>query len=125
MESAIDAGWNKLYSSNQRVQAFAVCKDSEIIWQTSNWNLVDEVQAISEAPAKSSKHVTANGLNYKQLTSSPDTFVAKAAKDQGYFLMARVKNNIWVLAWATSDSVPELTLIDIQKTAIDLKDSVW
>jgi hypothetical protein len=125
MESAIDAGWNKLYANNQRVQAFAVCKDSAIVWQTSNWNLVEEIQAISSAPEQSPKQVTANGLKYERLESSPDSFIGKAANDQGYFLMARVKNNIWVLAWATSDSVPELTLIDLQKTAIDLKDSVW
>ena len=38
MEESINGIWQSLYSSNSRVQAFAVCKESNVIWQTSNWN---------------------------------------------------------------------------------------
>jgi hypothetical protein len=118
MDMTIDNEWNLLYSHNPKIQAFAILKNGEIIWQTSNWDCVPAAEALNDAPASARESVEIGGVNYKRVTSSQESYIATADKDQGHLLMSRVEAGIWLIAWATHDSVPELTLIDLSKTAV-------
>lgn len=124
MESAIGRQWYQLYENNPKLQAFAVIKDTEVIWQTENWNLVDEAKDLLKAQESASSRASAGGTKYKRVTSSEDSYVATADKEQGHLLMARINDSSWVIALADASSVPELALIDLERTAIMLKSSV-
>lgn len=122
MSDPIDDSWKLLYSNNPKIQAFAVCKNSQIIWQTHNLhqNLVNEVEQLTAAPSSASSSVSINGIIYKRVNSSSDSYLATADNKQGHFLMHRIEGMSWVLAWAAPDSVPELTIVDVARTALSL-----
>ena len=114
----IDNEWKMLYSHNPKIQAFAIMKNNEIIWQTSNWDCVPAVSELADAPISARESVEIGGVKYNRAISSQESYIATADKDQGHLLMARIEVGIWAIAWATHDSIPELTLIDLSKTAV-------
>jgi hypothetical protein len=121
---AIGRQWYQLYENNPKIQAFAVIKDGAVVWQTENWDLVDDVKSILKAQESASSKITVAGVKYKRVTSSEDSYIASADKEGGHFLMARIDKKSWALAWAEHTSIPELTLIDLSKSVIVLKDNV-
>ncbi|MFX0044449.1 MAG: hypothetical protein ACFE8Z_01250 [Candidatus Hermodarchaeota archaeon] len=121
MDATIDNEWRMLYANNPKIQAFAVLKDGEVIWITENFHgLIDSASDLAEAPTSMKEKIEINNVVYKRVTSSPETLVATADNSQGHLLMALVEGNIWVVAWATHDSIPELTVLDLSKTAVQL-----
>lgn len=124
MESAIGRQWYQLYENNSKLQAFAVIKGSEVVWQTENWNLVEDVKAILNAQKSDSSKVSAAGVKYKRVQRDEDSYIATADKEQGHLLLARIDDEAWAVAWAEATSVPELALIDLVRTAIVLKGSI-
>jgi hypothetical protein len=124
VESAISRQWYQLYENNPKIQAFAVAKDGEIIWQTDNWDLLDDIESIVEAPKKASGNVSVSGVKYKRVRSSQDFYIGSADSEKGHLLIVKVNDSSWAIAWAESTAVPELTIIDITKTAIHLKGNI-
>ena len=124
LESAISRQWYQLYENNPKIQAFAVIKGNEIIWQTENWNLLEDISTLLDAPKNASSKLTIGGVKYKRITSSQDSFVASSGAHQGHLLMARIDEKSWAVAWAEESSIPEFALIDLSKTAIHLKDAL-
>ncbi|MFX0054785.1 MAG: hypothetical protein ACFFAD_07665 [Candidatus Hermodarchaeota archaeon] len=118
MDMTIDNEWNLLYSHNPKIQAFAILKNGEIIWQTSNWDCVPAAAALTDAPASARESVEIGGVKYNRIKSNQESYIGTADQDQGHLLMSRVEIGIWLIAWATHDSIPELTLIDLSKTAV-------
>ncbi|MFX0107397.1 MAG: hypothetical protein ACFE7R_03870 [Candidatus Hodarchaeota archaeon] len=115
----IDNEWKLLYSNNPKIQAFAVLKSGEIIWQTSNWDLVSVAKELSEASIKEIPRITISDVKYDRVTSSPEMYIA-SSENQGHLIMALVEKDAWVIAWATQDSAPELAVIDLSKLAVQL-----
>lgn len=124
LESAIGRQWYQLYENNQKLQAFAIIKNSEVIWQTENWNLVDDAEDLLKAQDSAGSKVSAGGNKYKRVTGTENSYVATADKEGGHLLMARIDRNSWAVARAEASSVPELALVDLMRTAIILKSSV-
>lgn len=120
MSSVIDAAWNALYEANPKIQALAVWKENEIIWQTQNWNLVDISEELIKAPEISAQSVTISGVVYHMIASTTEAYLASAKGDKGHFIMAKTANSIWLMAWLKSDAVPELALIDLTYAALNL-----
>lgn len=121
MEAAIDLVWKSLYSTNSKIQAFAVSQGKEIVWQTSNWDPASDAETILSAPANATQSISINKVVYTRVNSDQESYIASGDGTNGHFLMALVDNNLWVLAWAIFSAVPELALIDLKKAAIDLK----
>ena len=124
MESAISRQWYQLYENNPKIQAFAVAKEGEIVWQTENWNLLEDIKSIIEAPGKAAGKVTAGGIKYKRVRSAQDFYIGSGGSDEGHLLIVKINNSSWAVAWAESSAVPELAIIDITKTAIHLKSNI-
>ncbi|MHA1936181.1 MAG: hypothetical protein ACW97A_12965 [Candidatus Thorarchaeota archaeon] len=124
MSDVIDKEWDNLYTCNPKIQAFAVCDGPNVVWQTSNWNLVKDIKKLFEAPSTAAPKVKANGIEYTKVTSNDTSYIASAKKNQGHFIMVQVENDIWVMAWAKAGSIPELTLIDLSKTAVALQNQL-
>jgi hypothetical protein len=124
LESAISRQWYQLYENNPKIQAFAVAKGEDIVWQTENWNLLDDIKRIVVAPKEPASTVSAFGVKYKRVTSTLDTYIGSAADNKGHLLIVRINEHSWVIAWAESTSIPELALIDLSKTAIHLSGDV-
>ncbi len=124
MESAISRQWYQLYENNPKIQAFAVAKGNEIIWQTENWNLLDDVAALLDAPKSAASKLTVCGVRYKRITSTQDLYIASSGDKQGHLLMARIDEKSWAIAWTEDSSIPELAIIDLTKAAIHLKGAV-
>ena len=120
MSSPIDEAWNMLYEANPKIQSLAVCKGIEIVWQTQNWDLVNEASELMNAPANAFSSVKISGVEYHRVTSSVDAYAASSKTDKGHFLMTKVEGTTWLMAWVTSDAVPELAMIDLSYTAIKL-----
>lgn len=120
MSSPIDETWNMLYEANPKIQTLAVCKGSEIVWQTQNWDLVNEISELINAPADALNSVKISGVEYHRVTSSVDAYVASSKNDEGHFLMTKVAGSTWLMAWATSDAVPELAMVDLSYAALRL-----
>ncbi len=121
MESAISQQWYQLYENNPKIQAFAVAKEGEIVWQTENWNLLEDIKSIIRAPETAAGKVSANGVKYKRARSAQDFYIGTAGSGEGHLLIVKINDSSWVIAWAESSAVPELTIIDLTKTAIHLK----
>jgi hypothetical protein len=119
VESAISRQWYQLYENNPKIQAFAIIKGNEIVWQTNNWSLLEDITQIvnaqNEAPAK----ISVGGVSYKRVVSGQDSFIGSAGA-KGHLLMVRINDKGWAVAWAESTSVPELALIDLIKATIHL-----
>jgi hypothetical protein len=124
MESAISRQWYQLYTNNPKIQAFAVAKGDEVVWQTENWNLLDDIKQIVRAPKEETSKVSVAGVKYKRVASTLDTFLGTAADGKGHLLVVRINERGWAIAWAESTSVPELALVDLATTAIRLSGDV-
>ena len=124
LESAISRQWYQLYENNPKIQAFAVAKEGEIVWQTENWNLLEDIKSIIEAPGKAAGKVSAGGVKYKRVRSAQDFYIGSAGSDEGHLLIVKINDSSWAVAWAESTAVPELTIIDITKAAIHLKGNI-
>ncbi len=120
MEADIERVWSTLYTNNPKIQAFAVARGSTIVWQTSNWDLVSEAESLVNAPSSAASSVKVNGLTYRRVVSGPEFYVSTADRNQGHFLMALVDGSTWLMAWATADSAPDLTVVDLGRAAISL-----
>ena len=124
MTLVIGHEWNLLFANNPKIHAFAVTKDGAVIWQTDNWNLVEEIEGILNAADKDQANVTTGGVTYKRVSSSDDSYVATADDNKGHLILVLIDEHSWAIAFAAPSAVPELTIIDIRKTAIKLRGNV-
>jgi len=124
LESAISRQWYQLYENNPKIQAFAVAKDGVIAWQTENWDLLEDIKSIVEAPKKAAGNVSAGGVKYKRVRSAKDFYIGSAGSDKGHLLIVKINDSSWAVAWAESSAVPELTIIDVTKATIHLKGNI-
>ena len=124
MNETIGNEWNQLYANNPKVQAFAVSKEGTIVWQTENWNLVEDVSVIIKVLEEDKSKVTVGGVKYKRVSSSADSYIATADDNKGHLLIVKIDEKVWGIAFATPTAVPELSIIDVTKTAIQLKGHV-
>lgn len=124
MALVIGHEWNLLFANNPKIHAFAVAAKGAVVWQTDNWNLVDEIDGILKAADKDQPKVTTGGVTYKRVTSSDDTYIASSDEDKGHLILVLIDENSWAIAFAAPSAVPELAVIDIKKTAIQLKGQV-
>ncbi len=92
-------------------------ENKAVIWQTENWNLVKSVDHLLEAVFLSSDTIELSKVRYKVTKATGDTLIASSPDGNGHILMVRTKKGIWLVAWATSDSIPDLTLIDLRYAA--------
>jgi hypothetical protein len=113
--------WNLLFANNPKIHAFAVAKNGAIIWQTQNWNLVDDVEEILKAADKDKSKLSTGGVTYKRVASSDDSYIATADTNKGHLILVLIDENSWAIAFAAPTSVPELAIIDIRKTVIQLR----
>ena len=113
--------WNLLFASNPKIHAFAVAKDGAVVWQTDNWNLVDEIEGILKAADKDASKLTTGGVTYRRVFSSNDAYIATANDAKGHLILVLIDEDSWAIAFAAPSAVPELALIDIKKTAIQLR----
>jgi hypothetical protein len=116
--------WNLLFASNPKIHAFAVAKDGAIIWQTENWNLVEEIDVLLKAANENSPMVSTGGVTYERVAFSNDSYIATAADNKGHLILVLIDENSWAIAFAAPTSVPELAIIDIRRTTIQLRGHV-
>jgi hypothetical protein len=116
--------WNLLFANNPKIHAFAVAKDGVVIWQTENWNLVEEIEVILKAADKDSSTLTTGGVKYKRVVSSDDSYIATADDDKGHLILVLIDESSWAIAFAAPTAVPELAIIDIRKTVLQLRGHV-
>lgn len=124
MSATIGNEWNQLFANNPKIQAFAVAKEGLIIWQTENWDLVEDVDAIMNAIKEDKSKVTVGGVNYRKGSSTDDSYIATADDNKGHLLLVKIDEEIWAIAFAAPHAVPELSVIDVIKSAIQLKGHV-
>jgi len=124
LESAISRQWYQLYENNPKIQAFAVAKEGEIVWQTENWNLLEDIKSIIEAPQKAAGKVSAGGVKYKRVRSAHDFYIGSSGSDEGHLLIVKINDSSWAVAWAEPSAVPELAIIDMTKATIHLKGNI-
>lgn len=119
MNSLIEEIWSSLYTSNPHIKALAVIESSTVIWQTSNWNVVEDGPTIVEMAKNEVPTVTLAGIDYSHIESSEDYYVATAG-EKGHLLVSNVDKNRSMVAWAAPDSDPGLAIVDLQYHAISL-----
>jgi hypothetical protein len=124
LSSTIGNEWTQLYANNPKIQAFAVAKEGAIVWQTENWDLVEDARGIMNAIKGEKPKVSIGGVKYKRVSSSYDSYLATADDDLGHVLIVMIDDDIWAIAFATNTAVPELSVIDVKKTAVKLKGHV-
>lgn len=113
--------WNLLFANNPKIHAFAVAKDGAVIWQTDNWDLVEDIESILKAADKDESKITTGGVTYKRVASSDDSYIATADDNKGHLILVLIDENSWAIAFAAPSAVPELTIIDVRKTVIQLR----
>ncbi len=120
MEDVITTEWQLLYANNPAIQYFGVCKGTEVIWQTNNWNLVKDVENIVSASKTAASTLSVNKITYHRISSSEDEYIGTAEKKKGHIILYRIESNSWVIARVENTSVAELAKIDVARTAINL-----
>lgn len=63
------------------------------------------------------------GKPYIHVENESDYYIASAKKN-GHILMRKVESGTWLIAWAQTDSEPELAIIDLARTALTLKGQI-
>lgn len=124
MSSTIGNEWNQLYANNPKIQAFAVVKEGAIIWQTENWDLAEDFKGIMKAVQGEKSKISIAGVKYNRVSTSDDSYIATADNNQGHILVVMIDEKVWAIAFAIHTAVPELSVIDVQKTAVELKGHV-
>ncbi len=124
MTLVIGHEWNLLFANNPKIHAFAVAKEGVVVWQTENWDLVDDIDGILKAADKDSSSLSSGGVKYKRVTSSDDSYIATADDNKGHLILVLIDEHSWAIAFAAPTAIPELTLIDVKKTAIKLRGHV-
>jgi len=124
LSSTIGHEWVQLYANNPKIQAFAVAEEGAIIWQTENWNLVEDVSNIMKTLSDDRSKVTVGGVKYNRILSSIDSYIATADDEKGHLLIVKIDDGSWAIAFASPHAVPELSIIDLKKSAIQLKGHV-
>ncbi|RDE13135.1 MAG: hypothetical protein C4K47_06615 [Candidatus Thorarchaeota archaeon] len=124
MSTVIGDEWKSLFENNPGFQAFAVCKDGVIIWQTTNWDLVNEAKELAQAPDAAAQSVQVNKVKYSRVASSQESYIGTSGGDEGHFLMTLVQGKTWLMALVAPESLPELAIIDLSRSAIRLIDKV-
>ncbi len=124
MALVIGHEWNLLFANNPKLHAFAVAKEGAVIWQTENWNLVEEIGDILKAADKDASSLSTGGVRYKRVVSSDDSYIATADDNKGHLILVLIDEHSWAIAFAAPTAVPELALIDIRKTVIQLRGKV-
>jgi hypothetical protein len=124
LNEIIGNGWNQLYSNNPKIQAFAVSKEGVIVWQTENWDLVEDISVIMKTLKEDKSKVSVGGVKYKRVSSSADSYIATANDNKGHLLIVKIEEKIWAIAFAVPSAVPELSIIDVTKATIQLKGQV-
>lgn len=124
MTLVIGHEWNLLFANNPKIHAFAVAKEGVVAWQTENWDLVEDIDGILKAADKDASSISSGGVKYKRVASSDDSYVATADDNKGHLILVLIDEHSWAIAFAAPTAVPELTLIDIKKTAIKLRGHV-
>jgi hypothetical protein len=124
LSSTIGNEWNQLYTNNPKIQAFAVAKEGSIVWQTENWDLVEDAKGIMKAIKDEKSKVSVGGVKYKRVSSTEDSYIATADNDQGHIFLVKIDDSVWAIAFASHTAVPELSVIDVEKTAVQLKGHV-
>ena len=124
MTLVIGHEWNLLFANNPKIHAFAVAKEGVVVWQTENWDLVEDIDGILKAADKDASSISSGGVKYKRVASSDDSYVASADDNKGHLILVLIDEHSWAIAFAAPTAVPELTLIDIKKTAIKLRGHV-
>jgi len=124
LSSTIGNEWNQLYANNPKIQAFAVAKDGVIVWQTENWDLVEDVNAIMKVLKDDKSKTSVGGVKYKRVSSSSDSYIATADDNKGHLLIVKIDEVSWAIAFTAPHAVPELSIIDVTKAAIQLKNHV-
>ena len=82
------------------------------------------VDDILKAADKDSSSLSTGGVKYKRVTSSNDSYIATADDNKGHLILVLIDEHSWAIAFAAPTSVPELALIDIRRTAIQLRGHV-
>ena len=120
MEDAINTEWQLLYTNNPAIQYFGVCKGTDVIWQTNNWNLVKDVEKIVSASKTAATSLTIDKITYHRVSSSEVEYIGTSDKNKGHIILCRIENDSWVVARVENSSVAELSKIDVARTAINL-----
>jgi hypothetical protein len=120
MDDLISTEWQLLYAFNPHVQAFGVCRGTQVLWQTTNWDLVGAVSDIVKAPQMASPSVKVNKVDYSRVASTQESYIGTANKNRGHLIIYRIENDSWVVAWVAPEATPELTKIDVARTATKL-----
>ncbi|MFW9918685.1 MAG: hypothetical protein ACFFED_03745 [Candidatus Thorarchaeota archaeon] len=89
----------------------------KIVWQTDNWNLVDSVSSLLEGVTKRAGTIEVSNIPYQIGEATGDSLIATSTEGKGHVLMAKTKNDAWFVAWATPDSISDLTIIDLKYAA--------
>jgi hypothetical protein len=64
--------------------------------------------------------VSVGGVKYKRVSSSADSYIATADDNKGHLLIVKIDEAAWAIAFAAHHAVPELSIIDVMKAAIQL-----
>jgi len=120
MDDVIATEWQLLYANNPLIQNFGVCKGNEVLWQTNNWNLVNDVENISSASKTAASTLTVDKTTYQRVSSSEVDYIGTSDKNKGHIVICRIELNAWVVARISHESVAELAKIDVARTAIKL-----
>ncbi|TFF91517.1 hypothetical protein EU545_03785 [Candidatus Thorarchaeota archaeon] len=123
MESAIDKAWKALYYNNPKFQAFAVSTGSKVVWQTSNWNLVDSIDKIKTS-IKEGSNIHLDETQYTNVIHDDHRYAGTAKGSGGHLLLAQIVGDTWAIAWVEGSAVPALAIVDLEMAAIGLKGSV-
>lgn len=94
--------------------------DSTVIWQTSNWNLVGEIEQIRDS-LRTGSHITLGDTEYSTVIDDENRYAGTAGDKKGHLMMAQVIGDTWVIAWVDGSAVPALAIIDLEMTALALK----
>ncbi|UCH04529.1 MAG: hypothetical protein JSW05_13390, partial [Candidatus Thorarchaeota archaeon] len=96
----------------------------QVLWQSQNWNLVEDAPQLGRAVSTGASSVVQNQVKYSTLRTTPDSLVARNVQGNGLLVLAKIEGDKFVVAWAAAEAQPDGTYVDVDRAAKSLKGKI-
>lgn len=93
--SNVDSIIIQLQGKNPNVTAVAIISlEGQVMWQTSNWNVVDDAPNLIAAWRDKAPSILVQGIKYSTLSATDERLVATNISGMGHIIMATARYRI-------------------------------
>ncbi|WXG40269.1 MAG: profilin family protein [Candidatus Freyarchaeum deiterrae] len=119
--SNVDSIIIQLQGKNPNVTAVAIISlEGQVMWQTSNWNVVDDAPNLIAAWRDKAPSILVQGIKYSTLSATDERLVATNISGMGHIIMATARYRALLMAYVTPQGDTQGSYVDVSRAAAQL-----